>query len=87
LQISALQLNGINIYKLRINSPFKVVAIDISVFESRISRNIIREQIMENIVTKINNEDLLLYHDNMSAANLLATTDIILITMYSPTEY
>jgi len=42
---------------------------------------------MGNIITKKSDEDLLPYHNNMSVANLLATTDIISIAMYSPAEY
>ena len=86
LQIFAMQRNGIKISKSRSNCPFIVEAIDISIFQSRISQPINAAAEVGYIVTKINDNDLLLY-DNISAARLLATTNIYSINMYSPIEY
>jgi len=83
-KILALQRNGINISRVRKNSPFKVEAIDISIFQSRIS--VPMNFGIGFIVTKINDIDLLQY-DNISAAKLLASTNIISIKMFSPVEY
>ena len=77
-----MQRNGIKISKSRSNCPFIVEAIDISIFQSRISQPIDNAEV-GYIVTKINDNDLLLY-DNISAARLLATTNIYSINMYSP---
>jgi len=80
----AMQRNGVNISRVRKNTPFKVEELDITIFQSRIS--IPLNFGIGFIVTKINDIDLSQY-DNKSAAKLLASTTIISITMFSPVEY
>jgi len=84
LQIFAMHRNGINISKVRINGLFKVDALDISIFQTRILR--IMNIAVGYIVTEINNINLLQY-DNIFAATLLASTNIVSIIVYSPVEY
>jgi len=87
----AIQRNGITISRLRKNSPFKIDAIDTSIFQSTVLFSNLNQLLTNpykigNIVTKINEIDLLGY-DNISATKLLASTSILSITIFSPNEY
>jgi hypothetical protein len=90
LRLLAIQLNGMTIYRLRKNCPFKVDAIDPIRFPLRTVNSTefepIRPYQIGDVVTKINEIDLTQY-DNLSAARLLASTKIISIIIMSPIEY
>ena len=80
----AMLRNGINIYRTRLNCPFKISALDIELLQTKLPNS--TDCTMGYIVTKINETDILKY-TNLEAAKLLATTNIFSIETLPPTEH
>jgi len=84
INLTAFNRNGINIYRARMNCPFKVQKLNVLLLQTKVLNAM--DCKLGYIVTNINDIDLQEYN-NLLAATLLATANIFSLKMFSSSEY